>query len=44
VETEGDVITIELSEIKTNVGIGPDLFKLDLPPDVEIVEPLEDLE
>jgi outer membrane lipoprotein-sorting protein len=44
VEAEGDVITIELSEIKTNVGIGPDSFKLDLPRDVEIVEPLEDLE
>ncbi|UCF34871.1 MAG: outer membrane lipoprotein carrier protein LolA [Phycisphaerales bacterium] len=44
VEWEGDVITIELSEIKRNVGIGPDSFKLDLPRDVEIVEPLEDLE
>jgi outer membrane lipoprotein-sorting protein len=43
-ETEGDLITIELSEIKTNVGIGADSFKLDLPRDVEIVEPFEDLE
>ena len=44
VEAEGDVVAITLAKVRTNTGLAGEDFKLNLPKDVEIVEPLEDLE
>jgi outer membrane lipoprotein-sorting protein len=41
VEKGGDRTTINYYNIKTNAGIPDDSFKLRLPPDVEIIEPMK---
>lgn len=44
VEREGDVVTLTFDEVRANAGLKPEVFRLDLPDDVEIVEPLDDIQ